>query len=112
MAIALSTPPTKDQVAAIQAEPNGGRGATVMHPRASNRKARVRLIRGLTSAGLEYRVAATLEWVTAAPKVEFVDASADLGFGEPVTDVTDPLHVQAGDDEPEVTADDPFGSFE
>jgi hypothetical protein len=67
MAIALSSPPSPANVDAIKALANGGRGATVQHPRARTRAGRRALMRGLTNAGLENRVALTLRWVTSTP---------------------------------------------
>jgi hypothetical protein len=67
MAIALNSPPSSANVDAIKALANGGRGATVQHPRARTRAGRRALMRGLTNAGLEHRVALTLRWVTSTP---------------------------------------------
>ena len=65
MHVALATPPTPANIAAIKAMPNGGKGATVQHPRGGNPKARQSLSQQLTRAGLPRRVVMTLHWVTA-----------------------------------------------
>lgn len=84
--IAISTPPSSADVAAIQALPNKGLGAVAVHGRANSRPARRRMLRQLEQAGLSHRVAMSLGWSTSMPPRADEPDAADTITDEPVVE--------------------------